>query len=366
MPKILDKVEDFWVNAGQKYKMDELLCPELIIPDPKIGNRYLSCNPLFWQCFWSKGLGDHPELQVEHQGQVLHIEADKINGEDYGRLVSYASLEDGFSPEWAFQVKLKIKEFPTETIHLALLNSCVDQYLPERVYAYGVSQTSRAQDVFLWDNFGRKIYVDRFPVSQREINDWGKIDPRMSHLIRSDVKTWAYPATHLSREEQANYCAQFGSRLMEPHLFDAASMLPSADEKLPEVIAASMTPWERDRSKTFLISEEAPKAEDCKRAAVKGCEIYPYNTNSSSWMGMSDTLGFYPESFRQVYDRFNIKFSSYLLPSTSPWNVLGKRGIWSGEGNRAQDFNTGSIEESPFVEKDFIPVGFRCFREVES
>jgi hypothetical protein len=82
-------------------------------------------------------------------------------------------------------------------------------------------------------------------------------------------------------------------------------------------------------------------------------------------MGLGDSLGFYPEAFRPVYDRFNVKFSSIFFEPTSPWNSLGKRGIWSGEGHKAQDFSTGSLEENPFLNMDSVPVGFRCYKEVK-
>lgn len=364
MPSFLDATEDFWVNAGQKFKMSDLLCPEIIIPDPKIGDRFLSCNPAFWECYWSKGINKNPVIQVEYGGQAFHLRASLQENGKYGRLVTQSSLKEGKAPSWAYQVKLTVDEFPNHPIYLALLNSCKDHYLPERVYAYGVTQTSRAQDVFLWDNFGRELYLDRFPVSNREVNEWVSLDSNYKHLAKTDVSQLAFAATHLNFEEQKRYCAYFGARLMEPHLFDAASMLPSGDEKFPEVIAPASTPWERDRSRTFLSVDDKPKVEDCKKAAVKGCEIYPYNTNSSTWMGLGDSLGFYPEAFRPVYDRFNVKFSSIFFEPTSPWNSLGKRGIWSGEGHKAQDFSTGSLEENPFLNMDSVPVGFRCYKEV--
>lgn len=357
LPRVLDVTEDFWVNAGQKYKMEQILCPEFIVPDPKVDPRYLSCNPLFWECYWSKGVKKTPELRVEHEGQVFHIEAIQKKNGKFGKLAS--------SPTWSYQVELRIRELPEYPIHLALFNSCQDFYLPERVYAYGVSQTSRAQDVFLWDNFGRNLYLDRFPVSNREINQWISLHPKMNHLKIDEVKKLPFPATHLNLAEQKEYCADSGARLMEPHLFDAASMIPSSDETRPEVISPSATPWERDTGRTFLGSEHNPKPEDCKKAAVRGCAMYPYSTNSSTWMGLNYTLGFFPESFRFVYDQFNTKFSSIFISPKSAWNRLGKRGIWSGEGHSPQDFGTGSLdEENPFLGLEKIPVSFRCYREV--
>ncbi len=355
--------EDFWVNAGQKFKIDELLCPELILPDPQVGNRYLSCNPIFWECFWSKGIKKNPMLSFESEGQAFHLKSVKLDNGKFGKIITRSSLKTGSAPDWVFQVKIEVEEFPGQTLSLGLLNTCRDRFLPERVYAYGVSKTSRAEDVFLWDNFGRSIFVDRFPVSNREINDWAENNSKYMHLKVNEIKKWPYPAAHLSYKEQVQYCAEAGARLMEPLIFDAASLLPSSDIYQPEVVTASATPWERDRGRTFLSNETSPTVEDCKKAAVKGCKIYPYNTNSVSWMGMSDSLGFYPESFRSVYDRFNIKFSSIFIPADSSWSLLGKRGIWSGEGNKPQDFSTGSIDENPFLSFEDVPVSFRCYRE---
>lgn len=364
VPELAASVEDFWVNAGLKYKMEDVLCPELILPDPKVGNRYLSCNPLFWECYWSKGLSKDPSIQVEYEGQVFTLVAHQLESGKFGRIIAQSDLSEGEAPTWSYQVELNVKEFPGYKLHLALLNSCQDHYLPERVYAYGVSQTSRAQDVFLWDNFGRDIYLDRFPVSHQEVNQWARDRDSFKHLIKKNVQEYPYPATHLSSEEQKQFCAWRGARLMEPHLFDAGAMIPSSDEKFPDVIAPASTPWERDRQRTFLVKEGKPKVEDCQRAAVKGCDLYPYSTNSVSWMGLGETIGFYPEAFRAVYDRFNVKFSSIYLEAKSPWNSLGKRGIWSGEGHRPADFSTGSLEENPFLALENVPVGFRCYREV--
>ncbi len=363
-PKIIGSVEDFWINAGLNFKMDQLLCPELILPDPKVGSKYLSCNPLFWECFWSSGIKKKPSLQVEYEGQVFTIEAVKNSTGSFGSVITNSSLKNGEAPSWAYQVELKVKEFPEFSLNMALLDSCNDLFLPERVYAYGVSQTSRAQDVFLWDNFGREIYLDKFPVANYKINLWAAEDKKFSHLIKEDVSLFPFPATHLSRAEQIKYCASVGKRLMEPHLFDAASMIPSGDEKFPEVIAPASTPWERDRARTFLMSDKKPSVEDCQKAPVKGCDQYAYNTNSASWMGISDTLGSYPESFRAVYDRMNVKISSVFIEKSSPWNSLGKRGIWSGEGSSSSDFSTGSLDENPFLSMEEVPVGFRCYLEV--
>lgn len=231
---------------------------------------------------------------------------------------------------------------------MLLADTCRDAFLPQRIYGYGKVPDKR-DDGFLWDNFDRLLFIDRFYVTNQQVNEWRKFSKK---LLIEDRKLWPLPAL-LPRKEQIDYCAFLGKRLLEAKLFDAASMTPpDLKNPLPEKVPRPETPWQRDLRKTFLgMARINPDYQltplDCELAQVEGCPSRFASSDSASWMGMNYSLGFYPESLRNFIEpEKNLKRSSKFFAPASTWHELGLRDTWSGE------------------QSDKEPVAFRCYEEV--
>jgi len=197
----------------------------------------------------------------------------------------------------------------------------------------------------LWDNVGRKLYLDRHLVTRDDVALWKQeeADPASRHL----------PETELSAEERVAYCAHRGARLLEAKLFDAATMTPADLQRpFPTFIVRPWLPWSRDRRGSFF--EEAardrdwrPSAEDCARAYVKDCQgAFPYrpqDSNNVSWAGVFHVLGGVSESFRNPID-----------PTLT---TRASRVAYFAHDERHQ---LGAREEV----RESDRLGFRCYREV--
>jgi hypothetical protein len=246
-------------------------------------------------------------------------------------------------------VEFTIDEVPEFTWPMILTDTCRDVYLPERIYPYGKYEAKKGEGV-IWDNFGRRLFLDKFYVSNQQVNVWKMLNGRKD--IELDRKKWPMPAL-LNLPEQKAYCSFWGKRLLDAKLFDAASMTP-VDQKMskPDRVARPQTPWQRDLSKTFLgmarINEDYQLTPlDCVLAQVEGCSERYYSTDSVTWMGMNFSLGFYPESLNNTIEpEKNLKASSRFHPPSSELHELGIRTNWDG------------IQDSK------LPVAFRCYEEV--
>lgn len=329
-----------WEEGDRFLGGEALNCPDEIAPDPKIGRSYLQCQPHFWQCYWQGGVHAKPQLKVDFFGQTYHVSArPSFNGRYYRPLRS------------GYLVELEVKELPGLSRRVVLPDSCRDVYLPERIYGYGRVK-NRSEEGFIWDNFGRRIFIDKYYVTNQKINEWRLLTGQEKQLI-TDPKQWPYPA-RLNRKEQKDYCAYYGKRLLEAKLFDAASMPPSSlKDPTPNRISRPQTPWQRDLSKTFLgMARINPDFQltplDCQLGQVQGCPEKHFTTDSVSWMGMNHVLGFWPESLNNnIEPDKNLKLSSRFLPAHSEAHELGIRGKWSGVQSSESE-----------------TIAFRCYEEV--
>jgi hypothetical protein len=347
--KLWEEGDTFIPKEGPK-------CPEEIAFSPLVGRSYYRCQPHLWECFWRGGLGEErPALKIELFGQTFHVVANAAfpPPKDLGGEARYSRLtpahESGLGAGHGYVVELSVREIPGQVQAVMLTDTCRDTYLPQRIYGYGKAADRKAEG-FIWDNFDRHIFIDRFYVTNQRLNEWFTLTGKPDRLIR-DPKLWPLPAL-LSREEQHEYCAHFGKRLLEAKLFDAATMPPvDSRNPKPEFVPRPQTPWHRDLGKTFLgVARINPDHQltplDCQLAQVKGCDEKHFATDSASWMGIFHALGFSPEAFANPIepDR-NLKLSSRLLPAGSEWHELGVRSNWSGQ--QAE-----------------LPVAFRCYDEV--
>ncbi len=351
-------VASLWREGDRFFPKSGTQCPDEILHEKEVGKSYYQCNPHFWQCYWQGGVTPTPSLSVDLFGQTFHVVATPAfpaipalaAGPRYYSL--YRRREPGFSHQYGYVVELSVREIPGHTQSIFLADSCRDKYLPQRIYGYGKVKDKRSEG-FIWDNFDRHLFLDRFYVTNRQVNEWYLLTG-MPEKITQNRKHWARPAL-LSRSDQEAYCAYYGKRLLEAKLFDAATMAPSEPkDPLPQKVPRPETPWQRDHSRSFLgMSRINPDYQltplDCQLAQVEGCPERYFTSDSATWMGIHHALGFYPESFMNFIEpTLNLKASSRFYPASSPWHELGVRTSWNGE------------------QEPKMPVAFRCYEEVEN
>lgn len=345
-----------WEEGDRFFPKEGIRCPEEILHENHVGRSYYQCNPHFWQCFWEGGIKAAPSLPIEAFGQTFHVTARAAfpplpEISDKLRFISFFKRDDPSIPlHYGYRIELAIAEIPGMVQPIILSDTCRDTFLPERIYGYGKG-VDRRQEGFIWDNFGRKIFIDKFYVSARQVNEW-RLATNQKSAFERDRRNWPAPAL-LPLEEQRAYCKFVGKRLLEAKLFDAATMTPSElKNPLPEKVYRPQTPWQRDLSKSFLgLARINPDYQltplDCDLAQVQGCHERLWTTDSATWMGTHYALGFYPESLENDIDpSLNLKPSSRFYPAASPWHELGVLSQWEG----AQDPK--------------LPVAFRCYEEL--
>jgi len=345
-----------WEEGDRIIKPDGLKCDEEILFASSVGRSYYQCQPHFWQCYWSGGVKDTPPIKIEVFGQTYNVRAkasfDAI--ESYSKSPRFYEILKGPYESMNFHygvlIELSVDEIPEMTWPVVLSDTCRDVYLPQRVYGYGKVDSKKKKD-FLWDNFDRQIFIDKFYISNQQANEWRILSGELEKVI-IDRALWPHPAL-LSFNEQNAYCQFWGKRVLEAKLFDAATMTPS-DLKDPESkrVLRPQTPWQRDLSKTFLgMSRINPDYQltplDCQLAQVQGCQDKYFSTDSVTWIGINYALGFYPESFvNRIDPKKNLKRSSKLFSPASEVHELGILGFWNGQTDTR------------------LPVAFRCYEEV--
>ncbi len=352
MPSILR----LWEEGDRYFPKGALSCDDEIIHHKNVGGSYYQCNPHFWQCFWQGGFSKYPSIEIEFFGKKYHISAKA----SFDPILAYSAQprfyqlykKNNFSLnlDYGYVVELQVKELPGKSQVLILTDTCRDTYLPQRSYGYSKVADKR-DNGFIWDNFDRNIFIDKFYVTNRQVNEW-KILTGRSDSIEKDRTRWPHPAL-INLKDQRDYCAYYGKRLLEAKLFDAGTMTPAdLKETLPMRVYRPETPWQRDLSKTFLgIARINPDYQltplDCQLAEVQGCNEKYFSTDSATWMGIHFGLGFYPESLENFIEpKKNLKMSSRLFHPGSEWHELGVLSSWK--------------EGPPYN----LPVAFRCYEEV--
>lgn len=350
------KVLDLWERADKYFPKAGVKCDEEILHEKTVGKSYYQCNPHFWQCYWQNGVSKESSVEVDLFGQKFHITA-KASFDPISVLSSsqrFYKLFKRNSPavnlNYGYIVELAVNEIPGLSQPVVFADTCRDTYLPQRIYGYKKVKDKR-EEGFIWDNFDRHLFLDKFYVTNRQVNEWRLLSGEDKKL-ELDRKKWPHPA-FLTLAEQEKYCSFYGKRVLEAKLFDAAMMSPTdLKNSTPERIYRPQTPWQRDLSKTFLgLSRVNPDNQltplDCQLAQVQGCLATFYSTDSASWMGLHFALGFYPERLQNFIDPDeNLKMSSRFHAPSSEWHELGNRTKWNG------------------TQSESLPVAFRCYEEV--
>jgi hypothetical protein len=346
------KISQLWEEGDRFITKKGLQCEQEIAFDPTVGRSYYQCRPNFWQCYWAGGVISDPVIKVDLFHQSFHLRA-KASFESIPAISNaprfYQDLKGpylGLNFHYGIMVEIEVDEIPGLTWPMILTDTCRDVYLPQRIYPYAKSSEDEG---FIWDNFNRYLFIDKFYVTSQQVNVWKILTGGKD--LELDRRKWPRPAL-LSVAEQRQYCHFFGKRLLEAKIFDAATMTPlDQKEPRPDRVHRPQTPWQRDLGKTFLgMARINPDYQltplDCQLAQVEGCVELYFTTDSVSWMGMNFPLGFFPESLSNSIEiDKNLKVSSHFLPPDSVWHELGLRGSWNGA-------------------QDKLPVAFRCYEEV--
>lgn len=300
--EFLDILEKRWLWGDIEgfYEKEQLNCPELIKYNPAVYKNYLVCNPAYIRCFLKQGL-----VIGEYQ----------LN---FKKMISSSPVK----------IKLEILKLGEKfyEFDLNLMRKCHEVELPTREYLLESLGEKK------WSHFGRKIYIDKFLVTQNDINMW-----------KNDYKTqpiyWGLPALGLKVEEQHQYCQSRGKKLMKAHLFEAATRLQPSQKLSPY-------PWSHysQTSSEGLVNVKAGD-DICRKAYMKECKDKvkwrSFDTDSVSWVGLHDVFGGPPERFINIHE---------------PEKQF-KKADWS---TSFRDKNARIGFKAKAVEAE---AGFRCYRE---
>ena len=226
-------------------------------------------------------------------------------------------------------------------IYLKLTNYCEERFLPEKIYSTGVQQGLK----YLWDNYGRNIFIDRDYVSQYRVRLWR--EQKILALKRKDPK----PVLSFSKKKMKKFCKDQNKRLLEAHIFDAASFYPSTYKSEGNYIFKSRYPW-GNKDDEFT----------CKKVFTKECE--QNKAKALSWMGIKNILGGEVELFENLFStNGDLKLSSRHILRESPWHENARRGSameypYEKNSTDFKDWNKGRYFEA----FEYKGVAFRCMR----
>lgn len=315
----------------------DMFDPTVIYPD-----HYFRCNPDYMKCLLSQ------------RSKVGDVEVSWMR-----------ILPSKGTREWSLALKLT-KGRNSEVLNLG--DSCSMVELPERRYAFKTTKSD-----ILWDNFERSIWIDRAPVSWRDIQEWvASLNVKLQFAKSQAVLVSArhLPATGLTLSEMKSYCTYRGKSLASLPVFEASSYHPR-DPKVsrPQRIVRTPYPWTIYRKSDFLYQARSkkwqPNRDDCRKAYVAECAEFggmeKFGDTVPTWTGVIDTIGGVAEVFVNPYESGrNLFVSNASLSAASPWHELGKYATWNGVGFSSGDFDFG--EKVADVNLPLMP-GFRCMVE---
>lgn len=363
-----------WGDLKKSFQKGEFSCPNRILLNDSVHPDFLRCNPDYVHCLLKSKDG---KFSFSH-GKDAHVvtfnqvfENPKNKEKQYFDVISrYKNSHVGY-PDHSYLFEVQNER---GKLQFLLEDTCRDVYLPQRKYAIGPYKgAENFQDEFYWDNFERHLFIDKEYISNRDVVEFNlysgdKIDVKKI----TDLTRMAFPATNLMPEDMRKVCAFRGKRLMESHLFDAATFFPAnPKEKNPDVVFRGPYPWSY-RPDGFLYEYQYGEEKtanlslrECRKAYVQECQgltaYIAYSNNSLSWLGIKHSIGGYFEYMVNKRERYKtIKASSFNFQASSKLNQLGKRIAWDENGHSRQNFTIGEEEE---FEHDFYEIAFRCYKE---
>lgn len=240
-----------------------------------------------------------------------------------------------------------------EKAMVRLRNNCDEKLLPQGVYPKGEKD--------FWDNFGRKIYIDKYYVTNYDIFRWGIRYPQIKKRINFTKEKWHHPSTNLTLDERKEFCRYQNKSLLQNYVFDAGTHFPNKNLEKTRYVYRYPYPW----SKSSRVSELKLSKTTCEKLYVKGCEehlSFTYNGDRSlSWIGINYSLGDYSEVFASLDGENNLKVSNMDIQLNSRWHKLLKWSRWEGESFSRSQFK---ISSEDIVNKVQERIAFRCMREL--
>lgn len=293
-------------------------CRNLHVDTNQIGEKYLVCNEDYIDCLLE---GDkNKSFEIVKQKNFLGRERNFS-------IISQANTGIAGITRFGLGITYKNKN---DEIQILLDKKCDEIKLEQRIYI--------SPENFQWDNFGKNIFIDRFLVTNRQVNIWIENDANSpASLYVDDPKLWHKPVMRLSLKEKKMFCAFHGKRLMERHYFDAAVNIPSVMEN-PKNRFLKMYKfyWTKNHKNVFPYLAKNTQDIDslvtlknCKKIFSKEClEKYNYkyfDTDSVTWSGIYQVMGGYPELIiNRRSAQMDYRNSSFYLNLDSDEHQVGK------------------------------------------
>ncbi|MDD0854267.1 hypothetical protein HBN50_14230 [Halobacteriovorax sp. GB3] len=346
-------------SSNAKVK-DELICP-VFEKIKDVDDSFYQCNPDYFSCYLNS------KKEFVENGAKISFKSEE--GVRY--LYSNDPLNSTSRLEFLFLFNLE-KENKTITRPLYFEKSCHEVFLPQRIYGYG---NPKEQKIWDWDNFNQKIFIDKFQVTNYEVNKWIETSALAKKLkVKKNDGNPAASALYLTKSEMDAYCMEQGKQVLSAKVYDAAVFHPGDYEnKRPTILNRSRFPWTRSNLKSFVFKAWANKKKDftkdeCSKLYAKDCKSVTsyihHSTLSNSWSGIYQVMGGPFEYLENKIDpKKNIRLSSIHFPLSSRVHQIGIRGYWSGASHNIQEFDFGKYEKD-FENKERVGVAFRCMRMI--
>ena len=374
MSEVLQKI---WLE-GQTDQLSEdkfVECKKALVANNDVDSSYFRCNPDFMECFLKKVKGKVSYKRSGKNSNIGTVIPYELGGKKhFGQVITRWSNKGKYVPNYSFSLKLISGK--TRLVFL-MQNTCNEVFLPQRNYSYGTN--SRNKETF-WDNFNQNIFIDKFQVTFRDIAEW-----KNAIRLPFEIPSKSIPsdsAFGLSIKEMKNYCSFRGKQLLQAHIWDAATYIPQdIRNNKKRIIRKGPYPWTKKRISFLWKAKNKAgfkfEKKYCKKVFTRDClSLMPFKRHSrasSSWSGVFQVLGGYPEAMNNPFNYGkNLKLSSFYLGADSPWHELGKRSYWNGF---SFDINRLGLQEELNFEKKLkaleklpsseIKIAFRCMRKLK-
>ncbi|PIK13962.1 hypothetical protein [Halobacteriovorax sp. JY17] len=345
------KISKKWSEGASTEEWNDIgnYCPDLKLKD-HVDISYSQCNSTFLNCYLRRN---------------ENFKAKKFSTGKFYTLVSRQnSLERGIA---IFSTRVTLKLNKNE-FNIDLEDTCRDVYLPQKSYGYKTFKSPKRKFSWTWDNFNRNIFVDKFLVTNREVNEW------IETLSLGIEKKYPLerPSAFLSLEEMEKFCAFKGKRLASAQVIEAASFYPSgSSDGAGRTLIRYDYPWTRRNSESFLFKlkkdKDLPLSKfDCEKSYTRDCfEVTPFvshMTKSSSWSGIFQVMGGPFEAYsNKLESRRNLRASSFYFSAESDVHVLGEKLYWDGLAHLDKNIDWGK-DRPEGVDGRSLEIGFRCMR----
>ena len=328
------EIERIWRQGStdDNWQKGLLKCQALPTYRKNISSSFLLCNPLLFQCIHELGVDSSRNPFVINGKKVGFRE---INDKKIYR-THYKTMKDSeISRDYAFEFEIFL-EGERENLRFVLFDSCRDTYLPEGIYANGV--LNKKKD-WKWDNFKQDIFIDKFPVSNWQVNEWIKAFNKKikRSVFYSSTNSYQY-STNLTEKEKKEFCEDHGRTVLNSRVFDAATFFRKPDEVMKSdflYIPREPYPWgfKKEESPLYQATTDDQfefSTNYCSMIYSKEClgkkDMNFFSTDYPSWVGIYELLGGFPEFVENKLDeQQSLIPSSFSQKFSSKLNQLGIR-----------------------------------------